>query len=118
MKDKTTAGLLALFLGGIGIHWFYLGNNKKGLIYIALALFTFGTIPVLLALYDGIVLLTMSNDVFQAKYGQGEPFGGALASAPAKPVDTAKQIADFAALRDSGAITAEEYEKKKADLLG
>lgn len=28
MKNKTTAGLLALFLGGIGVHKFYLGKSS------------------------------------------------------------------------------------------
>lgn len=28
MKDKLTAGLLALFTGGLGIHKFYLGDTK------------------------------------------------------------------------------------------
>ncbi|MEZ4462632.1 MAG: TM2 domain-containing protein [bacterium] len=34
MKDKTTAFLLAWFLGGFGIHKFYLGENGAGLLYL------------------------------------------------------------------------------------
>lgn len=30
-RSKLTAGLLALFLGGIGIHQFYLGKNNLGI---------------------------------------------------------------------------------------
>ncbi|TJY66707.1 TM2 domain-containing protein [Sphingobacterium alkalisoli] len=30
MKDKTTAAVLAFFLGGIGVHRFYLGQNDIG----------------------------------------------------------------------------------------
>lgn len=33
MKNKTTAGLLALFLGGLGVHQFYLGNGGKGVLH-------------------------------------------------------------------------------------
>lgn len=29
-KTKVIAGLLAIFLGHLGIHWFYLGFNNKG----------------------------------------------------------------------------------------
>ena len=29
-KTKIVAGLLAIFLGHLGIHWFYLGFNNKG----------------------------------------------------------------------------------------
>jgi TM2 domain-containing membrane protein YozV len=31
MKDKKTAAILALFLGGLGIHRFYLGQTVKGI---------------------------------------------------------------------------------------
>ena len=35
MKDKTTAALLAFFLGGFGVHKFYLGE-KGGVLRIIL----------------------------------------------------------------------------------
>ena len=35
-KSKLIAGLLGIFLGGLGIHDFYLGNTKKGIIHIIL----------------------------------------------------------------------------------
>ena len=60
-KNKIIAGLLALFLGSLGIHWFYLGDNKKGLIYLLVGLVggivTCGIAAVvieILALIDGI----------------------------------------------------------------
>lgn len=37
-RNKIAAGLLALFLGTLGIHWFYLGDNKKGMIYLLVSL--------------------------------------------------------------------------------
>lgn len=37
-KSKLVAGLLAIFLGQFGIHWFYLGNNKVGLLQLILFL--------------------------------------------------------------------------------
>lgn len=37
-KSKLTALLLCIFLGGLGIHKFYVGKNGMGLLY----LFTFG----------------------------------------------------------------------------
>ena len=33
-KEKLVAGLLAIFLGALGIHKFYLGYNKEGLIML------------------------------------------------------------------------------------
>ncbi len=35
-KSKTTAALLAFFLGGLGIHSFYLGKKNLGLIHLGL----------------------------------------------------------------------------------
>jgi TM2 domain-containing membrane protein YozV len=45
-KDSTTGVLLALFLGGIGGHHFYLGNNGVGVLY---ALFFWTFIPAIAA---------------------------------------------------------------------
>lgn len=64
-KNKTTAGLFALLLGGIGVHKFYLGSPGVGVLYI---LFCWTLIPALIALAEGIVLLTMSDDAFARKY--------------------------------------------------
>jgi TM2 domain-containing membrane protein YozV len=36
------AGLLGIFLGGLGIHNFYLGFTKKAIIQIVVSLLTFG----------------------------------------------------------------------------
>lgn len=66
-KSKTTAGVLALFLGGIGAHKFYLGKSGTGVIYL-LCCWTF--IPALIAVFEGISLLTMSEESFATKYGQ------------------------------------------------
>lgn len=67
MKNKIVAALLALFLGGLGIHQFYLGNNKKGIFYL---LFFWTLIPAFIALIDFIFLITMSEDSFNSKYNK------------------------------------------------
>jgi len=42
-KDKKTiAGILAILLGGIGVHYFYLGKTTAGLITILLTCCTCG----------------------------------------------------------------------------
>lgn len=41
-KSKMTAGLLGIFLGGWGIHNFYLGNTKRGIIQIIVSCCTCG----------------------------------------------------------------------------
>lgn len=37
VKSKATAGLLAFFLGQLGVHWFYLGRKGLGLAHLVLA---------------------------------------------------------------------------------
>lgn len=64
-KNKTVAGVLALLLGDIGIHKFYLGQTGKGILYI---LFCWTFIPALLALIEGIQILCMNDEKFQEKY--------------------------------------------------
>lgn len=55
-KSKMTAGLLGIFLGGLGIHNFYLGYTGKGIAQIALSL-CFG-IGAIWGLIEGIMILT------------------------------------------------------------
>ncbi|MBO4897616.1 MAG: TM2 domain-containing protein [Clostridia bacterium] len=57
-KSKMTAGLLGIFLGGLGIHNFYLGYTGKAIAQIALS-FCFG-IGAIWGLIEGIMILTGS----------------------------------------------------------
>ena len=67
-KDRITAALLALFLGGLGIHKFYLagGSTKWGIIYLV---FCWTFIPAILALIEAVLLFTMSDKTFQEMHG-------------------------------------------------
>ncbi|MEX1366045.1 MAG: NINE protein [Nannocystaceae bacterium] len=65
MKDKNVAAILALFLGGIGVHKFYLGRIGAGILYMVFSL-TF--IPSLLGLIDFFVLALMDKDEFDRRY--------------------------------------------------
>ena len=65
-KDKTVAGLLAILLGGLGVHHFYLGNIGMGILYL---LFSWTFIPLIVGVIEGIVILS-TND---AKWLQKHP---------------------------------------------
>ncbi|RKS96662.1 TM2 domain-containing protein [Chryseobacterium defluvii] len=65
MKSKFTTSMFALFLGGLGIHRFYLGQNKLGVFYL---LFCWTFIPALISVYDFFVFTFMSEDNFNYKY--------------------------------------------------
>ncbi len=65
-KDRMTAGLLALFLGGIGIHKFYLNQGGLGVLYL---LFSWTFIPGIIAFIEGIQYLTMTDQQFHQRFG-------------------------------------------------
>ena len=65
IKNKTLAAILALFLGGLGIHKFYLGKTAAGILYL---LFCWTLIPAILAFVDFLILIFMSDNNFNAKY--------------------------------------------------
>ena len=67
MKSKAVAVLLALFLGCIGMHKFYLGKPLWGIIYLV---FCWSYIPSIISFVEGIIYLCTSENEFQAKYGK------------------------------------------------
>ncbi len=72
-KDRTTAALLAIFIGGLGIHKFYLGGQKQktaGIIQIVVTLLTCG-FGAVIPLIEGILYFTKDDNQFQYEYVQG-----------------------------------------------
>ncbi len=55
-KSKTTAGLLGIFLGGFGVHNFYLGKTGIAIAQIAVTLITCG-MGSLWGFIEGILIL-------------------------------------------------------------
>jgi TM2 domain-containing membrane protein YozV len=75
-KSRTTAGILAILLGGLGAHKFYMGKIGLGILYL---IFVWTFIPSIVGLIEGIIYLTMTDEAWQAKY-----FGGATGSQAAQ----------------------------------
>ena len=93
-RTRLTAGLLGIFLGGFGVHHFYLGSWQAGLLEVLVTLlggsclcaagfFTVGLswflIPApaaivgIVALIESIMLLTMADPDFDARYNERTP---------------------------------------------
>lgn len=68
-KSKTTAVLLAIFLGCLGIHRIYLGKNS-GFVFLIITIFTFWSvfIPLILELIALIDLITIARGEWQDQY--------------------------------------------------
>lgn len=65
-RSKLAAGLFGIFLGGIGVHKFYLGEVGWGIVYL---IFCWTFIPAVIGLIEGIIYLTMTDQAFAQKYG-------------------------------------------------
>lgn len=67
MKNKNVAAIFAFFLGIFGLHRFYLGQVKLGILYAVLSL---TGISAIISLIDAILLLAMGTEEFNLKYNR------------------------------------------------
>lgn len=78
-KSKIAAGLLGIFLGGLGIHKFYLGYTQAGVIMLVVTLvggiLTLGVAAAvmgIIGLIEGIMYLVKSDYDFYQTYEIGQ----------------------------------------------
>lgn len=76
-KSRVAAGLLALFVGSLGIHKFYLGYKSEGIIMPVITLL--GSLVLLgpfvmgvISLIEGIIYLTKTDEDFNRTYVQNK----------------------------------------------
>lgn len=65
--DRTMCGILAILLGGLGIHKFMMGQTTPGIITLVLSVITcgaFGIVPFI----EGIIYLTKTDEDFYQTY--------------------------------------------------
>ena len=63
-KNRVAAGVLALFLGGLGIHKFYMGKTGQGILCLV---FCWTCIPAIIGLVEGIIFLCESDESFESR---------------------------------------------------
>ncbi len=69
-SKKVVAGILAILLGWLGAHKFYLGYTTPGIIQLVLG-FCFG-IGGIIGIIEGIIYLTKSDEDFYQTYQVGK----------------------------------------------
>jgi TM2 domain-containing membrane protein YozV len=65
-RNRIAAALFAIFLGGFGVHKFYLGRVGQGILYL---IFCWTFIPSFIGFIEGIIYLTKSDQEFAVEYG-------------------------------------------------
>lgn len=106
MKSKSTAILLAVLLGGIGIHRFYLNRPVSGLVYM---IFCWTFIPAIVSLLEAFTFLSYTEEKFNLKYADRK--------ALVKSGNATDDLVKLSNLLEKNLITREEYEDKKSVLL-
>jgi len=68
-NKKIIAGVLAIVLGGLGIHKFILGYTQEGIIQLLIGLCGIGS---LIGIIEGIIYLTKTDEEFYQTYQVGK----------------------------------------------
>lgn len=73
-SEKITASLLAFFLGGLGVHKFFLGTNSSGIIMLLISLvgwpllFIPNFIVAAIGFIEGIIYISKTDEDFYNTY--------------------------------------------------
>ncbi|CAM3455375.1 TM2 domain-containing protein [Elizabethkingia occulta] len=70
-EKKLVAGILGILIGYLGIHKFYLGYTKAGIIQLIASVVTCGVAGII-GFVEGIIYLTKTDEDFDRTYIQGK----------------------------------------------
>ena len=114
-KGRFATLLLCIFLGGLGIHRFYVDKPLTALLWLLTAgCFGLGTLADLCSIASG-TFTDGDGAVILSNKQRDRIYGPSVQSALS--IDAVDQIRKLGDLRDSGILSNEEFEEKKAILL-
>ncbi|HIF37086.1 MAG: hypothetical protein CXT75_08585 [Methanobacteriota archaeon] len=125
-KDKTTAGILGILLGSLGIHRMYMGFVGIGLLQLVVTVVTFG-LGGIWGFIEGILILVQDDWTDSDgrllkgnERGQQEYYNG-ISRELKPPVggndNRFQQLKELNELKEQGIITPEEFEREKRKIL-
>ena len=65
------AGLLALFLGSVGLHYFYMGKTNAGVLFLVATLLSCGVLGIItqiVSIIQGVLFFTSTQEEFERKW--------------------------------------------------
>ena len=70
-RSRGIAGLLAILVGAIGVHYFYIGKTGAGVVFLLATLVSCGLLGVvteIVSLIQGILFFTSTQEEFESKW--------------------------------------------------